>query len=165
MIDLLVRYTLPAALSLLPARMDSPAARALLVAIALQESGLTRRRQLGTGPARSFWQFDPGDRAAFALVFAHPKTDEHARTVARRLAYPYTGVETMRQASEHNDVLACAIARLLLWTVPAPLPGRAEASEAWAQYLRAWNPGHPRPETWTDCYVRGWMAIEPEAAP
>lgn len=38
------------ALALLPARMSSPSAEVMLLAIGLQESNLTHRRQIG-GPA------------------------------------------------------------------------------------------------------------------
>ena len=57
MITLVRTYALPAACSLLPARMDTRAARALLVAIGLQESRFEHRRQIG-GPARGFFQFE-----------------------------------------------------------------------------------------------------------
>ncbi len=40
------------ALSLLPGKMDTPEARVMLLAIGLQESHLTFRRQRPTGPAR-----------------------------------------------------------------------------------------------------------------
>ena len=50
------------ALRLLPARMNSPEAEVMLLAIGLQESRFEHRRQLvgspprPTGPAKSFWQ-------------------------------------------------------------------------------------------------------------
>ena len=51
MLELARTYTLPAALSLLPPRMDTPLARRYVLAIALQESRFEHRRQIG-GPAR-----------------------------------------------------------------------------------------------------------------
>ena len=49
-------HVLPAAFALLPTRMDSPEARALVTAICLQESALKHRRQIG-GPARGLAPF------------------------------------------------------------------------------------------------------------
>ena len=51
MIDVLKNNIIPAALSLLPPKMDTPEARAMLGAIALQESALRYRQQVG-GPAK-----------------------------------------------------------------------------------------------------------------
>lgn len=54
------------ALALLPAKMDTPAARVMLLAIGLQESRFEHRRQLvgnpprPTVPAKSFWQAEQG---------------------------------------------------------------------------------------------------------
>jgi hypothetical protein len=59
-------------------------------------------------------------------------------------------------AIEHNDVLAAVFARLLLWTVPGRLPGRAEPVRAWNQYLSAWNPGKPHEETWAPLFELAW---------
>ena len=49
------------AMALLPARMDTPEADCMLLAIGLQESRFVHRRQIG-GPARGFWQFEKGTR-------------------------------------------------------------------------------------------------------
>ena len=48
------------ALALLPARMSSREAEIMLLAIGLQESLFVPRRQMGNGPARSFWQGELG---------------------------------------------------------------------------------------------------------
>lgn len=47
-------------LLLLPAKMESPQAVVMLLTIGLQESLFEHRRQLGNGPARSFWQMERG---------------------------------------------------------------------------------------------------------
>ena len=48
-------------------------------------------------------------------------------------------------ALEHDDVLAAAFARLLLWTDPKSLPALNDADGAWQLYLRTWRPGaYPR---------------------
>ena len=47
-----------------------------------------------------------------------------------------------------DDVLAAGIARLLLWTDPAPLPELGDVDAGWNYYDRNWRPGAPRPEAW-----------------
>ncbi|OMG90710.1 hypothetical protein [Achromobacter xylosoxidans] len=50
-LDTIVTDAINPTLALLPAAMDTPAARVMLLAIGLQESRFVRRRQIG-GPAR-----------------------------------------------------------------------------------------------------------------
>jgi hypothetical protein len=57
-------------------------------------------------------------------------------------------------ALEHDDVLAAAFARLLLWTDPEPLPAVGEVQRAWALYLRTWRPGKPHRQTWDALYAQ-----------
>ena len=65
-------------MQLLPAKMDSPQARAMLKAIALQESRFEHRKQIG-GPARGFWQFEQG--GGVRGVLNHPYSREHIRRI------------------------------------------------------------------------------------
>lgn len=44
-------------LELLPAKMDTPKARVMMLAIGMQESRFEHRKQIG-GPARGFFQFE-----------------------------------------------------------------------------------------------------------
>lgn len=141
------------ALAILPDKMDSPEARAQVIAICLQESRLEHRRQIG-GPARGFAQFELG--GGVRGVLNHPATKTLIRNVLDELAYDHVA-DTSYHAIEHNDVLACCYARLLLWTLPQPLPGRGEADEAWEQYLEAWRPGKPHRQTWNGFYEQAWM--------
>lgn len=154
MLDYLGRFILPAAFDVLPAEMASPQAAAMLLAIALQESRCSARRQGGDGPARGFWQFEAG---GIRGVLRHPDSMTPARALLPALCYPPT-IDAMgiRNAIEHNDVLACAFARLLLWTLPGRLPERQMADIAWMQYLQAWRPGKPRAATWKGNFERAW---------
>lgn len=68
------------ALSLLPARMTSPAAEVMLLAIRLQESLLLYRRQIG-GPARGLWLFEQG--GGVCDVLRHPLSCAHALVVCQ----------------------------------------------------------------------------------
>lgn len=161
MVDLVLGYIIPAAYAVLPPAMRSTQASAMLLAIGLQETRLLHREQLGGGHALSLWQYEPGDLSAFAGVFRHAATATYARSVVKRLCYSeLLDVEQLRQISAHNDVLACAVARLLLWTLPADLPGPSEAERAWQQYLDAWRPGAPRPETWAGLYQEAWERVQ-----
>ena len=64
------------------------------------------------------------------------------------------------QAIEHNDVLACCFARLNLWWLPGALPTRTEPLKGWNQYLKAWRPGEPHPETWPAFFEDAWNRVE-----
>ena len=51
-----------------------------------------------------------------------------------------------------NDMLAAAMARLLLWTDPAPLPQVGDIEGSWNYYARLWKPGLPHPDKWPALY-------------
>lgn len=153
--ELFNRIVLTPALGLLPSHMDSPAARAMIVAICLQESRLRHRKQIG-GPARGFAQFERGGGVRGVLM--HPATKDHAAAVCVQLSYTPTP-EVVYDALSDNDVLAAVFARLLLWTLPQALPGPGEADKGWQQYLSAWRPGKPHPETWAAFYDEAWGKI------
>jgi hypothetical protein len=143
------------ALRLLPARMDSIAARAFVVAVCLQESDLRHRRQKGGGPARGYPQFEI---SGVAGVLTHRASADSANDLLARLDYP-GAVGAVHAALEHNDVLAAAFARLLLWTIPVRLPLVVETEFGWKQYLDAWRPGKPRPDDWPANYARAWREV------
>ena len=62
-LEQVMRDAVRPALALLPAAMNTPQARCMLLAIGLQESRFVHRRQIG-GPARGFWQFERGTRTS-----------------------------------------------------------------------------------------------------
>lgn len=121
-------------------------ARVLLMAIAGQESGWIARRQIG-GPARSYWQFEEGGGVAGDM-----------RVVPRQLSAMCAALDIpfdeaiVFEAMAWNDTLACTMARLLLWTDPAPLPAVGAVQDGWNYYERLWRPGAPRPKVWPDYY-------------
>lgn len=150
-------------LSLLPQDMDTPEARAFLLAIGLQESKLTYRRQI-RGPARSYLMFE---RTGVAGVLRHPASRDHAADVLRRLDYGALLRQPMADRSkavlavlEHHDPLAIVFARLLIKTLPAPLPTREESGGAWSQYLDAWQPGKPRELDWAANFWDAWRVVD-----
>lgn len=154
----LVTLAIVPALSLLPENMDTVNARAMLVATALQESGLRHRTQQDGDDdpydlAVGWWQFE---RIGVTGVQDHHATCEYAAGVNQVLGYP---AKHAHHAVAHNDVLAAAYARLLLWRLPYALPERAETREAWDQYIAAWRPGKPHYRTWEEHYATAWRAV------
>ena len=144
-----------AAAALLPQKLDTQAAWAMLYAIAQQESRLDERRQIG-GPARSFWQFELG---GIKGVLNHKASQPLIRSVLDRLDYSYEPIVSYA-AIEHNDVLAFAYARCLLWVNPGPLPERDNPQGGWDQYVFGWRPGKPHRETWDEFYKKAWQASD-----
>ncbi|WP_349573150.1 hypothetical protein [Azotobacter salinestris] len=147
------------ALALLPARMNSSQAETMLLAIGLQESGLIHRRQIG-GPARGPWQFEQG--GGVRGVLQHPLSRPHALAVCEARSVKPVPSEVYA-ALEHDDILAAAFARLLLWTDPAPIPAVGEVAKSWDLYVRTWRPGKPHRNRWDGCYAQAMDALEAAA--
>lgn len=137
------------ALELLPKKMDTPAARVMLLAIGLQESRFQHRRQIG-GPARGFWQFEQG--GGVRGVLRHHASSELADKVCYVCNVPPTE-GAVYDALDNDDILACCFARLLLWTDPKPLPAVGDEVASWELYLRTWRPGKPHRHSWPGLYL------------
>lgn len=150
LLDTVLHNAIRPALALLPAKMDTPAAHALQLAIGLQESRLLQRAQKTKdpyvkGPARGLWQ---EERISVVHVLTHHATQSLARRVCQARGVPADAV-LVHARLEFDDVLAAAVARLLLWSDPRPLPPvDADHETAWQCYLRNWRPGKPHRETW-----------------
>lgn len=133
----------------------------MLAAIALAESAGNALFQIGSDGlprpdlARSPWQFE---LAGVLAIARHEK----ARAVLGELE---TGLdwavritpERVWERSAWDPVLACRLARALLWTVPDPLPPATPdgEEEGWRQYLAAWRPGRPSRDRWQ----RVWRSL------
>jgi len=105
------------ALATLPKKMQGEKAEILLLAIGLQESRFTHRKQI-KGPARGFWQFE---LTGVNGVWTHPVSRELAKKLCvekganiAEKAYYLLGTD---------DILACQLARLAL------LPAQLEAGQ------------------------------------
>lgn len=127
---------------------DTVNARRFILAIALQESRLAHRRQvlaggIESGPAASFWQFEPGGGCKGVLT--HYLTAQCMRGMCTDFNVDPTPAG-LWEAMRFNDIVAAIAARLLIYTLPSKLP--TTAAEGWAQYTAAWRPGKPHPETW-----------------
>ena len=143
-------------LALLPVEMGCKRAKAFVAAIGLQESKFEYRKQIG-GPARGMWQFEKG--GGIKGVLTHPSSKPYIVDVCKRLVVP-ADIDLCYGLVAYHDALACCFARLLLWTLPRPLPDKDDVEEAWNQYVMAWRPGKPRKETWEGCYRSAWAMVE-----
>ena len=164
--ELLLKTAIIPALSLLDPKLDAPAARAMLIAIALQESGLRARRQMldagkpwwesRPGAANGLWMFerDGGVRG----VMRHPAASAIVLPVVDALLYPRDPY-AVHEALIHNDVLACVLARALLYSVPDALPGPNDPEKGWVQYVSVWRPGKPHVEPWANNYRTAWATV------
>jgi len=139
-------------MTLLPPQMDGREGRNMVYAIGRQESRLVHRRQIG-GPARGLFQFERG--GGTRGVLNHSGTATPIRHVLTALNYT-DDLDECFAALEHNDILAIAFARLLLWTVPGPLPKQGEHQRAWEYYVEGWRPGKPHRQTWDAFYDEAW---------
>ena len=149
---------IPVALCWLPARMSTPEAIAMLLAIGLQESKFEYRKQVG-GPAKGFWQFEMG--GGVRGVLTHGTTGPLVLPVLKLLGYSQDS-RACYDAIQHNDVLAAVFARLLLWATPGRLPTMKETEKAWLYYLDGWRPGKPHPQTWEKNFNLAWDLVTQE---
>lgn len=132
----------------LPGKFRSPEATVMLLAIGLQESRFEHRQQIG-GPAHGFWQFERG--GAVRGVLEHEDTRPHAMGACTiRGCIP--SAEAVYRRIVEDDLLACAFARLLLYSDPQPLPAVGMEKQGWDLYLRTWRPGKPHARTWGEHY-------------
>jgi len=118
-----------------------------MIAIALQESRFKARRQMGQGPARSFWQFERIGVEGLLVKVDKAKTSARLADICATLDVRAV-VDDIHAAIEHNDILGAVCTRLLLFTHRDPIPTEQEA--AWQYYLKLWRPGKPKPESWAD---------------
>ncbi|WP_116791414.1 hypothetical protein [Achromobacter dolens] len=150
------------ALALLPARMDTPEARVMLLAIGLQEGRFVHRRQI-VGPARGFWQFEKGTRLSRGGVwgvYLHQASKDRLAALCKARSVA-CDPDAIYGALEYDDVLAAGVARLLLWTDPKALPPVGDTQAAWALYLRTWRPGKPKPDSWPPLYRQAVAEVQP----
>lgn len=151
------RDILPAAYELLPDKMNTPQATVLLLAIGLQESELVNRTQKRNGPARGLWQFEMVG-GGVDQVLEHHAVKANTAAVCKAHSVPLHR-EAIHAALEYDDVLAAALARLLLWTDPEPLPALDDLMDCWWCYQRVWRPGQPRQQDWLKNFNAAKVAV------
>lgn len=135
-----------AGLALTPTKMRTAAARVLLYATSRQENPTRSPRQLvkvdgklqPIGPAAGDYQFEKG--GGVRGVLTHPASAAHAREVCGQRGVAPTS-DAVFTAIQTDPVLAAALARLLYYTDPKPIPAVGDEQGAWELYLRTWRPG------------------------
>lgn len=157
LLDTIAQEAINPALRLLPAQMDTPEARVMLLAIGLQESRFLFRFQKVVGhpyvkgPARSYWQFEignPTSRGGVTGVYLHDASRYWLAHLCEKRGVTFKP-DAIWNGIETDDVLAAGVARLLLFTDPKKLPAVDDVEGAWGLYAyRTWRPGRPRRETW-----------------
>lgn len=114
------------------ARLDSLAARQLLLGTAAHESGGFRHvTQQSGGPGRSLWQIEP---ATANDVITRVGGRLGVGAALNTFAWPQVG---WIEQCTWNQPLACALARLKYWLVPERLPADGDIAglaRYWKQY-------------------------------
>lgn len=162
--DVISKAVAPA-LSLLPHQMDTPEARVMLLSIGLQESRFTVRQQV-VGPARGYWQFEQGTAASKGGVwglYLHSASSYWLSGLCDEQGVSFDPV-SIYNALDQDDILAAGCARLMLFTDPRRLPAVDDVQGSWQTYVRVWNPGKPKPDTWPALHAQAVAAIVPEVA-
>jgi len=123
-----------------PVPPNSGEARLLLLAIAGQEGDWQFRIQQGNGAAHSFWQMERLGGVNGVMMNAATEAFAHKVCDAAGVAWDRSAVWGL-MATATGDNLACAFARLLLWTDPEPLPAPGDEQASFDYYVRNWRPG------------------------
>lgn len=134
---------------------DTREARLMVIAIGLQESRFKYRRQMGNGPAKSFWQFERG--GGVKGVLNHPVSKFKALALCAGRGVPPEALAVWN-AMEFDDVLGAGMCRLLLLTDPEKLPSVDDVNGAWLYYIRNWRPGKPHIDTWAGFHAQAVVA-------
>jgi hypothetical protein len=113
--------------------IDVPAARNLVLGVAAQESGGKYLAQFPVGPARGLWEIEPATLHDLEKNFLayHPTLE----AVIVSLMMP---AESDEEQLVSNLTYSCAIARLLLYRIKAPLPAATDIrglGQYWKTYF------------------------------
>ena len=119
-------------------RLGGLAARQLLVGTAMAESGLRHQLQVPGGPARSVFQIEPNTLRLIGTWLVRDGRSHRLVPALSALQPPWflelprpgdprfeSLPELLFAKADHvtfDDHLGCALARLLYWSIPSPLP-------------------------------------------
>ncbi|WP_371228443.1 hypothetical protein ACAW63_21160 [Pseudomonas sp. QE6] len=98
------------ALLLLPAKMESLQAVVMLLAIGLQESRFEYRRQMGSGPAKSFWRAEQSGGMVTGLLRFRVESIRDLATGRCAVHGVVPAAPEVWNAIEHDDILAAGLA-------------------------------------------------------
>lgn len=149
-------HVIPAALSLLPGKMDTLPAHAMLLAIGLQESGFRHRIQVPKDFAHGFWQFEKN--GGVKEVLENHTTSPIVTPICDLLLYPST-TAAIWTALPCDSILAAVFARSLLYIDSRSMPFENDPDKGWDIYVKRWRPGAPHREPWNDHFSHAWSII------
>lgn len=147
--DLVIRPTLNSL------ELGGDAAEEIMLGTALQESGDGRRLiQAGGGPALGIWQMEPATYNDIWMNFltARPVL----MGVVRSLRIP--SIVAPLDQLEGNLYYACAMARLVYYRRPEPLPAAGDLAAQAAFYVQHYNAGG---KATINEYIANWRAAFP----
>lgn len=128
-------------------KLDSPAARELLLGTAIQESGLTYLKQLGGGPALGLFQMEPATHDDIWDNYLRYRGELSSRiNVLCRLNIPEMLVT--------NLLYAAAMCRVHYLRAPDPLPEAGDL-DGQAAYWKKWYNTAQGAGT-VEHYIRNW---------
>ena len=129
--------------------LGSPAAIALVLGTAVQESGLGALKQLGGGPARGFWQIEPFTHNDVVERLSILKPHLHERLSEIVGIWP----SRIEQLST-NLCYGAAICRLKYYLIPEALPEAGDVDGLAAYWKTHFNTrlGKGRPEQWAKSF-------------
>jgi hypothetical protein len=142
--------------------LSGPAAEVMLLATALQESGLRDRDQGDdrvNGPALGFWQFE---RIGVAGVLTHHRSGPKMINILDFWMLP-RDIDALWITIENCDRTATMFARMLLWRHKDPLPDPLPEGclDGWESYLDLWRPGKPHADRWEACWAMALNCVKP----
>lgn len=152
--ELVVRPTL---IKILPVNMD--AATELLMGTCAQESdGGTYIAQLG-GPALGIWQMEPFTHDDIWKSFLTPKPTLRDKIDSLIGSLPYEGDKfPLATNMIGNLYYACAMARMLYYRVPAPLPAQGDYAAQARYYKQYYNT--PAGAATVEQYLGNWNRMQ-----
>lgn len=129
--------------------MDTPAAVNLVWVTGIVESRLQHIKQIGAGPALSWWQIEPATSDWLWFDYLQRRSDLRDR-VEDLSASAFPIVDQLAW----NQGLACALCRVRYWTVPERLPDAEDADGMGAYWKAHYNTagGAGTAEKFTNAY-------------
>ena len=137
-----MKYQIEKTSSKLGDKYASPEAVNLVLATGIVESRYEYIKQMGDGPARSFWQVEPAtavDTLAHFLVHRSSLMQKCAEATLVDLKYWQTYDENVwAEILEKNIAAGIVHARLKYWRVPKKMPSSLEGqAEYWKKYYNS----------------------------
>lgn len=132
----------------------SPAAAALVLGTAIQESALTMLRQVGGGPARGLFQIEPATHDDLWASFLRYRPRQEAKLVLLLAPAPDRDAQLAT-----NLLYAAAVCRLLYFRRPEPLPDASDVDGLARYWKLAYNtPGGAGAAAQWAYHYRGFVA-------